>query len=208
MPIKMNARWFQNQLETKQITQRKLAKALKVDPSAVSLMLHGKRKMHLDEAVEFAKLLGVPLDEVLANAGIKTSEVAGSAKSVKIIGWVDKNLSIHRETPKGVKSAPSPIVGGDKLSAVRFHTVGSKYEGLDGAVVYFEDRDTIHSDILGKMCLVKLNGSKTESKEWFFRVIRRGHIPGHYSLYSTTGELLEENVTLRSAAPVVWMRFG
>ena len=62
-------RWFIGRLADKQISQRKLAKHLGLDPAAVSLMLRGKRKMSASEAADIARLLGVGTDEVLARAG-------------------------------------------------------------------------------------------------------------------------------------------
>lgn len=64
-----NARWFQNLLADKRLSQRQLAKRMGLDPAAVSLMIHGKRKMSAVEASELARQLGVTVDEVLLHAG-------------------------------------------------------------------------------------------------------------------------------------------
>lgn len=67
----IDTRWFQNQLSDRGVSQRRLAKMLGLDPAAVSLMLHGRRKFTAREAVEIARVLGVGVDDVLAHAGLR-----------------------------------------------------------------------------------------------------------------------------------------
>lgn len=70
----MNTQWFKGKLQDKQLSQRKLAKMLDIDPAALSLMLRGKRRMNNHEAYQLSTLLGVPLNEVLRQAGIDVAE--------------------------------------------------------------------------------------------------------------------------------------
>lgn len=89
--LHVDQRWFQNQLQDKHISQRKLAKMLDLDPSAVSLMFKGRRKMTAAEAAELARLLNVSVDEILTRAGagapsrrsVKVTEAAMRAKGFK-----------------------------------------------------------------------------------------------------------------------------
>lgn len=67
----VNTRWFQNGLADVRVSQRKLAKMMGVDPSAVTLMLKGRRAMSASEAALIAKVLGVSVDDVLREAGIE-----------------------------------------------------------------------------------------------------------------------------------------
>lgn len=73
---KINAEWFRNKLTQKGRSQRGLARHLKLDPGAVTLMLQGKRKMQLDEAREIASFLGEPVAAVLRAAGLPVGSVA------------------------------------------------------------------------------------------------------------------------------------
>lgn len=66
----VDTRWFQNTLADKRLSQRGLAKHLKLDPAAVSLMIRGKRKMSAAEAAEVARFLNVGVEEVLGRAGV------------------------------------------------------------------------------------------------------------------------------------------
>lgn len=69
--------WFQGQLADRGLSQRKLAAYMGLDPGAVSLMLHGKRRMSADEVAAIARLLGVDPAEVLMHAGVMGHKGAG-----------------------------------------------------------------------------------------------------------------------------------
>lgn len=58
--------WFHQQIEARNESVRGLARFMGIDPSAVSLMLRGKRKMSADEQDQIADFLGVRLDEIAA----------------------------------------------------------------------------------------------------------------------------------------------
>jgi transcriptional regulator with XRE-family HTH domain len=69
--MNIDTRWFQTRLADKHVSQRQLAKRLGLDPAAVSLMLHGRRKFTAQEAVEIARVLGVELEAVVTKAGLR-----------------------------------------------------------------------------------------------------------------------------------------
>jgi transcriptional regulator with XRE-family HTH domain len=60
----IDSEWFYRQLEANGQSIRDLGRAMRLDPSAVSRMLKGTRKMSADEQDEIADYLGVPLNEV------------------------------------------------------------------------------------------------------------------------------------------------
>lgn len=62
--------WFKVRLAELGHTQRALAKVLDIDPAAVTLMLQGKRKIELKEAVALARLLDVSVEEILERVGV------------------------------------------------------------------------------------------------------------------------------------------
>jgi transcriptional regulator with XRE-family HTH domain len=63
--------WFKGLLHDRQISQRQLAFKMGMDPASMSLMLRGKRKMHLQDAELLARQLNVRVDEVLFHAGVR-----------------------------------------------------------------------------------------------------------------------------------------
>lgn len=64
-----DTRWFQDAIRAKGYSQRGFAKLIPIDHAALSLMLHGKRKMSVHEAAEIANLLGKPVEEILNRIG-------------------------------------------------------------------------------------------------------------------------------------------
>lgn len=62
----IDSEWFYRQLDARGHSIRGLGRAMGLDPSAVSRMLKGTRKMSADEQDEIADYLGVPLSEVAA----------------------------------------------------------------------------------------------------------------------------------------------
>lgn len=66
----INGNWFRTKLTQKNRSQRGLAKHLKLDPGAITLMFNGKRRMQLDEAQKIASFLGEPVSDVLRAAGL------------------------------------------------------------------------------------------------------------------------------------------
>lgn len=74
-------KWFKGRLAELGHTQRALARVLGLDPAAVSLMLRGKRKIEVKEAVALARLLDVPVDEILERVGVDLRGVRKAAES-------------------------------------------------------------------------------------------------------------------------------
>jgi transcriptional regulator with XRE-family HTH domain len=64
--LMIDSEWFSRQLENEGRSMRDLAKALGLDPSSVSRMLRGERKMSADEQDGIALYLGLPLADVAA----------------------------------------------------------------------------------------------------------------------------------------------
>lgn len=81
---RVDTRWFVERLADCRMSQRGLARLMNLDPSAVSLMLRGKRRMTASEAAEIARFLGVPPEEVLLRAGstgtIPLAQAAGGTR--------------------------------------------------------------------------------------------------------------------------------
>lgn len=70
--------WFHRQLEARSESVRGLARFMGLDPSAVSRMLKGERKMSADEQDQVSNFLGVNLEEIAAR---RRGEYAGFGES-------------------------------------------------------------------------------------------------------------------------------
>lgn len=200
----VNDKWFRDQLKRMNVSQREVARLLGINQAVISHMFNGTRKMPLDEVPKWAKILGVPESDILTNAGIQSSTAAalsGSA-SLEISGWVDGELSVHFNDKKGLKgplSAPNPLTE-TMISVVRCQTAGSPFEGMDGALLYFQNHGIFDPEAIGRLCIVKIQD------RFLVRTVKRGYEPGKHNLALPNGTVVEEGVIVDSAAPIVWMK--
>lgn len=67
---KIDKDWFFNKLLQRERSLRGLARHMRIDPSAVSRMFSGERRMQMDEITKIASFLGVSASEVLLHAGV------------------------------------------------------------------------------------------------------------------------------------------
>lgn len=74
--------WFEDQIKANKTSARQLAAKIGIDASAMSLIFSGKRKMSNEEAAAIALNLNVPLQDVLAHAGVDLRGVARPTISI------------------------------------------------------------------------------------------------------------------------------
>lgn len=206
--FKVNQQWFQDRLADKELSQRRYAKLVDMDPAAVSYMFQGKREMKMDEAIEFASIAGVPLDDVLANAGLQLPESTGK-DMCQVVGSINAAGELtqggHVDAPRRVPQPPE-TAGAGKTVAARFKTGASAAEVLDGWLAYYVDGIArVSVEAIGRLAVARLaNHGKT-----VVGILRRGYSKGTYTLYPwTPGGVAMENVQLEAATPVLWLRTG
>lgn len=166
----MNADWFKQQLEQRRLSQRKLARFLELDPSAITLTLNGKRRMQLDEASRIATFLGVPVEEVLKNAGLALEQ--NQPRLVALYGAVNPSSQIEifddRTTVEAPPNLPSTVVA----------VVVMNHDSLiHRALAYFMLEDSINPGAIGRLSIARLRDGRM-----FFSRIEPGTRPGLYSL--------------------------
>jgi transcriptional regulator with XRE-family HTH domain len=114
----IDSEWFYRQLEKEGRSLRAMARALGLDPSAVSRMLKGERKMSADEQDGIAAYLGVSLNEVAAR---RRGEAAGFAEKGQEGFVVDDH-------PRSRSGAVSDERGGDEQMTY-FERVRARMKG-------------------------------------------------------------------------------
>lgn len=208
-----NVKWFKDQLKRcnggKGISQRAAADKLEMHQASISQMFAGTRKMQPDEVSRWAELFNCSIEDVMLNAGIPTAGRASPAPgrasfaSVKIIGWADGQLQVHdAEGLKGSKAAPNPGTTSPSLRCVRCQTSGSEFEGMDGALLYYDETSSVDPEALGRLCVVRVNGQDHD----LIRVIKRGYESGKHNLAMPNNKPTEENVLIKYASPILWMK--
>lgn len=108
----MDDKWFKKRQKIAGVTAEDIAAEMGRSRSNVSHIYSGKQKMSLDWAKAFAKVLDVPLDEVLVRAGVTDTDTAQRA----VPGFSDGD-AVPFKGPEIVTRKISPIaaaLGGDR----------------------------------------------------------------------------------------------
>jgi len=195
MPADINTQWFRARLAEHKLSQRRLADMLDMDPAALSLMLRGKRTMKMHEAVELARLLGVPLAELIVQTGVEKGMPTGD---IAVAGWLDHHGEVHFEPELGTIARPHGLP--TDITAVQCRTAGSDLDYMDGWLL-FVDRpsEPPNGDHLGRLCLVRLSGSVV-----YLAQLRRGYASGRWNLAGPVAHATD--VLVDWAAPILTIK--
>lgn len=194
----INTRWFNAVLHERGISQRELCRRLGLDSSAMSLTFRGKRQMKMTEAVDIARLLGVPLTDVLENAGIKLD--SAGARLAPVVGHMDSEGEAHIAWKARGERVSVPAELPDDTVALVAKTEGGPLSLMDGWTFFLEPPSEPSPDIIGRYCVVGLQGGVS-----LVRFVRRGYKHGTYNLASTIAVSIE-NAALEWASPILLIR--
>lgn len=148
--------WFLLRLEEKDKSVRGLARHMEIDPSAVSRMLSGERRMKMEEATSIAQFLGVHVKEVLKHAGVAV-DLDGQQTRILLTSTIDKDGVLHklkepRPLPQYVidrAHAAIAGIGNGKIIAAQIRANEGALAVLDDAVVLFRYSDTFNPSSTG-----------------------------------------------------------
>lgn len=188
MPV--NKRYFSDLMKDRKLSLREVARRMEVWPAALSRSLDDKRKMQMEEAVALARILAVPLAEVMVNAGIEQAVTAG--RRCSIIGHIVENSVVEPVAPDVIERIAIPDGLPDDVVAVQTHTSETPGGFSDGWVTFLGPKaDAV--DCLGMYSLVSIEGG-----DWAMGTIRRGYSPGTYNLFQS-GRQQTKNVRIEWA---------
>jgi transcriptional regulator with XRE-family HTH domain len=189
--------WFRNRIAERHMSQRGLAKKLGLDPAAVSLMFRGKRRMQMHEAADVARLLGVPLNDVLDHAGIRApmSRAEYSDLSVPLVYWMDGQGELHTIEPGERVEVTAALH--DSVVACQCRTAMSPLEHMDRWLMFFPapSQGGVQADAVGRYSVMRLQGGVMTAG-----YLRPGYKPGTYAVHGPIN-LIDAQVDW--AAPVV-----
>jgi len=94
--FRVNTELFRTMLQKQRMSQRKFAQAMGLDPSAVSLMFRGKRKMQFREAGRAAEILGVHLNDLSIAAGVNSMSRQESGTILETLLRLLKHAQAHQ----------------------------------------------------------------------------------------------------------------
>jgi hypothetical protein len=192
---KVNTTWFKDRLAERDLSIRRLAKLLELDPSAVSLMLRGKRTMTADEANRISGLLTIPVTEVLAQAGVP---IDADARQMPIKAHVDSRGVLTPITTKNPRkmAAPRDVPANGLAVQIRAPELSQ-----DGWVMFAGAFDTRVAALIDRMCIVDVRGDGHR-----VGTLKRGYDEGRFNLVPFTAGPAAENIEVKAAAPVLWIR--
>lgn len=167
--------WFLGRLEENNRSVRGLARHMEIDPSAVSRMLSGERRMKMDEANLIAQFLGVHVRDVLKHAGVAI-DLDGQPTRILLVGTIDTYGEFRRL--KEPKALPQTVIdrahaavsgmGNTKIIAAQIRAEEGPLAMLDDAVVLFRHTDTVDPGVVGSLVI----GRSNDGKMGMSRVIR------------------------------------
>lgn len=192
----MNTKWFRQQLDARKISQRGLARLMGLDAAAVSLMLRGQRRMTSDEAHQISNIFGMPITEVLRQAGV---EVSDDVRYVPVVGYVDISKAVTlfpdgtHDRVVGPADCPNGTYALQKRAPAHPH---------DGWMILVSPSKNDPDEHLGQMCCVA-----TDKGEHLIAFISRGYRSSTHNLINgATGSLLRTDVNLAWASSILWIK--
>ncbi|MEO5326366.1 helix-turn-helix transcriptional regulator [Mesorhizobium sp. CC13] len=110
MNISVDKFWFDEKFDQKGLSLRDVAKAIGIDPGALSRTLNGKRKISVVEVAKIATVLGVSQSEVLSHV---TANVAGAKLAEREVDRTTRGAPNRRHPlfgcMKGVLTIPPGV---------------------------------------------------------------------------------------------------
>ena len=123
--------WFKRRQQIANVTSFDLADAIGRNRAVVSRIYHGKQKMTLEQAEAFARVLDVPISEVVLKAGIASKETVQELNP----GFSESDVAAWVPKPEGAKGpdieAMARALGGGR-GGVDIWRVKSKSMALAG----------------------------------------------------------------------------
>ena len=194
----VNKRYFTQLLRDRDLSQRGLARLMHLDQSSLVRAFQGKRKFTTQETAQLARILSVPLDEVLRNLGVDVPMMSlAKGGTVAVTGQIVAG-KVQFGRPAGPRTvAAPPNESAEGLQALRYSDEGP----LEGAYLYFRPVDGVPAEAIGRLCVCTIQGG-----EVLLASVRHGSQRATYTLRDLTGRVLLEDAWLESAAPVVWIK--
>lgn len=194
--MRVNKKWFLERMAARGMNQAEFAKAMGLDPSAMSRMLKGGRAMQLHEAGRAAEVLNATAREVMIAAGIDVRHArADGQDEAPIVGRVMGDGSVQF-TEKPLGHRPVPAVEGSTDQVLRMETLMSPLEPMMGwHLLLGQETDDVET-CLGDLCVCTL-----PDRRRVLRWVRRGYSSTTYLLIGKGAEMEESH--LHAVQPVV-----
>lgn len=191
----MNTQWFRARLQDFKLSQRKLAFMLGIDPAAASLLLRGRRRMTTREAHQISTILGVPLLEVMRQAGIDVTE---DMHRCAVAAFVDENglITTLGQGTHDVVLRPGDCPVGAFAIQVRCHACGQ-----DGYLLFVSPAQLPAESNLDKLCM-----AVTAEGKQLVATVRRGYKTGFNNLLLWPSNRMLTDIEVAWTSSVLWIK--
>ena len=191
----MNTQWFRDRLADKKLSQRRLAKMLEIDPAAVSLMFRGMRRITPHEAHQISVILGVPLNEVMRNAGIEVTE---DVRRCPVAAHVDENGVVTTMPPRTHDDVIGP---GDCPVGTFAIQVRSHSSVKDGWLLFVTPAQAAPAENIDQLCLVATGDGRQ-----ILAVVRRGYRRDTHNLIVWPSTEMISDASIAWTSTVLWIK--
>lgn len=197
--IPVDSEWFRRKFAEKGASYRAFAREHDMDPSAVSRMLSGDRRMQMDEAKAIAHFIGAPVSEVMKHAKIV---IDGELTPVLLVATINERGQIERlpeprPLPQSViVRAQSAIDAVPRVLAAQIRALSGPLTVMDDAVVLFGHTDDVDPASIGALSICRnFAGDQILAK------IERARKTGEARVITVDGKVKEFD--LQTATPVL-----
>jgi len=169
-----------------------------MDQSSLVRAFQGARAFTTHETAKLARILNVPLEDVLSNLDVDvTPPVRPKGGTVAVAGRIEAGKVVwgKAEGPRSVAAPPGENVAG--MQALRCMDPGP----LEGAYLYFRPAPGVEVDAIGRLCVCTVAGLGD-----VIATPKAGSQRGTYMLRSLLGEVIVSDAWLEAASPVVWIK--
>lgn len=201
----VDKKYFMGKLEERGKSLRSLAKHLNMDPSGVSRIFSGQRKMQMKEANEIARFLAAPLSEVLTHAGVSV-DMDGAPTRILLAAIINERGIVSRL----MEAKPLPQAVIDRAqAAISMYDEGSviaaQIRALEGPLALLDDIVILfrHTDRVENAASGVLSICRSREGEQFLAKIERVRKTGEARVLSATGKA--KDVALDTATPILAM---
>lgn len=196
--MSVDEKWFNDQLASRELSQRSVAKLMGYKPSTVNRLFKGSRRWQLEDVRLLSEILGIPGAEISARAGVELPQDA--AANVAITGVADAQGVVGGLKAGMGRRSDRPPLAPDNAQAIRVSAPGLPN---DGWVAYFVPSAKVEPEAVGRLAVVQLANKGGR----YLRVLHRGYSAGKWNIRSLVDPSVElSDVDVESAAPVIWLK--
>lgn len=181
-------------MKEKSLSLRGFAKLVDTDPSSLSRILRGLQPVGVERAIAVSRLFDVPLEVVLAKAGVTVP-----VSVVPVVGIVDQGLNVSR------KPLPHPIPPMPSFPDLPLNTVSvictDAESVMSGWTFCFVPASGVEPAAIGRLAFVTLpDGAE------MIRFVRPSLQMGRFDLLQVVPKRPYSAVEIQTATPILHIR--